>query len=49
MTGAEILARGDVRYFAKDILRATVDKDPIDCIEDLEMVLEILKDEIGIA
>ncbi len=43
-----VLANDAVHYFAKDVLRMTADKDPVDCLKDLELVKQVLRSELSI-
>ena len=45
MTGQEMMQSRSVHTFAKDVLAEAMQHDPVDAIEDLELVLEVLRDE----
>ena len=42
----EVMASPKVHYFAKDVLRMTKDKDPVDCLHDLDLVKRVIECEL---
>lgn len=45
-TREEVLQSDGVHYFVKDVLKMTEDKDPVDCLHDLELVKQVIKGEL---
>ena len=46
MIRQQLLDDPAVHYFVKDVLRMTENKDPVDCLKDLEVVKQVIQEEL---